>query len=267
VSRPDPSWQGARAPRRALIVGAASGIGAAGARKLAADGWRLVLLDRAAEYVRAVAEEIGATAIGVDAADPDALAIGVDAADPDALAGALREGIAALGGLDAAWSNVGVQIGGDVTELTVAQLDQSYAVNLRAHLVVAQLAAAAIGSDGSILVTASNSGLQTEPQLLAYATTKAAAIALMRGMARDLAPRRIRVNALCPGYVDTPFNAPIWSTFGGRDAFLARIADVVPLRRMAAPEEVAELACFLLGEKAAYVTGHALVADGGELVS
>ena len=255
MSRPDHSRRPARQQRRAVIVGAASGIGAAGARKLAADGWRLALLDRAAEYVRAVAEEIGAEAIGVDAADPDALA------------GALREAIAALGGLDAAWSNVGVQIGGDVTELTVEQLDRSYAVNLRSHFVVAQVAAAAIGSDGSILVTASNSGLQTEPQLLAYATTKAAAIALMRGMARDLAPRRIRVNALCPGYVDTPFNAPIWSTFGGRDAFLARIADVVPLRRMAAPEEVAELACFLLGEQAAYVTGHALVADGGELVS
>jgi NAD(P)-dependent dehydrogenase (short-subunit alcohol dehydrogenase family) len=244
-----------REQRRALILGAASGIGAAGARRLAADGWRLVLLDRAAEYVGAVAEEIGAHAIGVDAADPDALR------------SALHEAVAELGGLDAAWSNVGVQIGGDVTELSVEQLDRSYAVNLRSHFVVAQVAAAAIGSDGSILVTASNSGLQTEPQLLAYATTKAATIALMRGMARDLAPRRIRVNALCPGYVDTPFNAPIWSTFGGRDAFLARIADVVPLRRMASPEEVAGLACFLLGEQAAYVTGHALVADGGELVS
>ena len=241
---------------RAVIVGAASGIGAAGARRLAASGWQLALLDRELERLRAVAKDVGAVA-----------ALGVDVSDPAALAATLDGAIAALGGLDAAWSNAGVQVGGDVTGLSVEDFDRSYAVNLRSHLVVAQSAAAAIGRDGSILVTASNSGLQTEPRLLAYATTKAAAIALVRGMARDLAPRHIRVNALCPGYVDTPFNAPIWSSFGGREAFLQRVADVIPLGRMASAEEIAELACFLLGDGSAYVTGHALVADGGELVS
>jgi NAD(P)-dependent dehydrogenase (short-subunit alcohol dehydrogenase family) len=244
------------AAHRALVVGAASGIGAAGARRLAADGWQLAVLDRDAERLEAVGRDIEAS-----------VAIPVDASDPDALVMALTEAVSALGGLEAAWSNAGVQLAGDVTELAVEHLDRSYAVNVRSHFLVAQCAAPALASGGSILVTASNSGLQTEPQMLAYATTKAAAIALVRGMARDLATRGIRVNALCPGYVDTPFNAPIWATFGGREAFLEQISDVIPLGQMSTAEEIAGLACFLLSEEARYITGHALVADGGELVS
>jgi NAD(P)-dependent dehydrogenase (short-subunit alcohol dehydrogenase family) len=240
---------------RVAILGAASGIGAAGARALAAEGWRVALLDRALEPLCEVAEEAGAVA-----------AIEVDAADPAALGAAVEEATAELGGLDAAWSNVGIQLAGDVTELSVEDFDRSYAVNLRAHLVVAQSAARVLQSGGSILVTASNSGLQTEPRALAYATTKAAAVALVRGAARDLAPRGIRVNALCPGYVDTPFNEPVWATFGGRSGFQDQIGEVIPIGRMASPEEVAELACFLLSERASYITGHALVADGGELI-
>jgi NAD(P)-dependent dehydrogenase (short-subunit alcohol dehydrogenase family) len=244
-----------QAVRRAAILGAASGIGAAGARELASNGWRIALLDRAIEPLRKIAEETGAVA-----------AIEVDAADADALRTALDEAAGSLDGLDAAWSNVGVQLAGDLTEVRVEDFDRSYAVNLRAHLVVAQWAAALLSRGGSILVTASNSAFQTEPHALAYATTKAAAVALVRGMARDVAPYGIRVNALCPGYVDTPFNEPLWRAFGGREAFLNQIGDVIPTGRMATPEEVAKLASFLLSDQASYITGQALIADGGELV-
>jgi NAD(P)-dependent dehydrogenase (short-subunit alcohol dehydrogenase family) len=243
-------------PKRALITGAATGIGEAGARQLAAAGWRLALLDRAAEPLREVAAATDAVASFV-----------IDAADPEALEAATRRAIACLGGLDAAWSNAGVQLPGGAATLSVADLDRSYAVNVRAHFVVAREAASTLTRGGSILVTASNSALQTEPEMLGYATTKAASVALVRGLARDLAPRGIRVNALCPGYVDTPFNGPIWSAFGGREGFLQQIERVIPLGRMATADEVAALGCFLLGDQAGYITGHTLVADGGELVS
>ena len=115
-------------------------------------------------------------------------------------------------------------------------------------------------------MTASNSALISEPRLLPYATTKAAALALAKQIARDYAPERIRVNALCPGWVDTPFNEPAWANFGGREKFLEAMPGLVPLGRISTPPEIARLACFLLSEDAAYVTGHAFVADGGELL-
>jgi NAD(P)-dependent dehydrogenase (short-subunit alcohol dehydrogenase family) len=98
----------------------------------------------------------------------------------------------------------------------------------------------------------------------AYAVTKAAALALARQVARDYSSEGIRVNALCPGWIDTPFNTPAWENFGGRERFLAEVPRLVPLGRIGSAEEAGKLACFLLSDAAAYMTGHALVADGGE---
>jgi NAD(P)-dependent dehydrogenase (short-subunit alcohol dehydrogenase family) len=243
--------------RRILILGAATGIGAAGARKLSATGCDLALLDVAREPLEETAAETGALALPVDAGDPAALG--------DALELAVRQ----LGGLDAAWSNVGVQVNGTVENTSVADLDRCWALNVRSHFVCAQrcFPHLAHGGGGAFLITASNSGLQTESAMVAYATTKAAAIALARNLARDAAPAGIRVNALCPGYVDTPFNAPIWENFGGRDAFVSQIGQTIPLGRMATPDEVADQAMFLLSAEAALMTGQTLAVDGGELIS
>ncbi len=103
--------------------------------------------------------------------------------------------------------------------------------------------------------------------MIAYATTKAAAIALARNLARDFAAHKVRVNALCPGYVDTPFNAPVWENFGGREQFLEQIGEAIPMGRMLSAEDVAEQVRFLLSEAASLMTGQALVVDGGELIS
>jgi NAD(P)-dependent dehydrogenase (short-subunit alcohol dehydrogenase family) len=182
--------------RKLLIIGCASGIGEAATRLLARDGWELALLDIAAEPLESLAAEVGArTAVAVDAADSGALATAVD------------DGIRALGGLTAAWSNVGIQTAGNVLEASVADLDLSYAVNVRSHFVVARHVIPPLrqAGGGVILITASNAGLITDDRLIAYSATKAAAVALARLLARDHAKDRIRVNALCPGYVDTPF--------------------------------------------------------------
>jgi NAD(P)-dependent dehydrogenase (short-subunit alcohol dehydrogenase family) len=113
------------------------------------------------------------------------------------------------------WSNVGVQTAGTVLQASVADLDRCCA-NLRSHFVVAQRALPALrdAGGGPFLITVSNAGLISDTQLVATAT-KAAAVALALLLARDHAAR-IRVNALCPGYADTPFNGPIWEKFSGR---------------------------------------------------
>jgi NAD(P)-dependent dehydrogenase (short-subunit alcohol dehydrogenase family) len=171
-------------------------------------------------------------------------------------------------GLDAAWSNLGVQIAGTAETVSVADLDRSWAINVRAHAVLCGAAVPHLraAGGGAILVTASNSALLSEAGMLPYAVTKAAAVALARQAARDFASEKIRVNALCPGWVDTPFNEPAWQAYGGRERFLEAVPGLVPLGRISTPEEIARLACFLLSEDAAYVTGHAFVADGGELL-
>jgi NAD(P)-dependent dehydrogenase (short-subunit alcohol dehydrogenase family) len=240
--------------KRTLVLGCATGIGNAGARLLAARGDRLALGDIDGPGVDALAAELGASPFHVDAVDTVALQGFVDAAAQ------------ATGGLDYVWSNVGVQIAGSVEQASVEDFDRSFAINVRAHAVVCGAAVPHLraAGGGAICITASNSALLSEPKLAPYAVTKAAAVALVRQVARDYSGEGIRVNALCPGWIDTPFNTPSWENFGGRERFLEEVPRLVPLGRIGTPEEAARLACFLLSEEAAYMTGHALVADGGE---
>ena len=137
---------------------------------------------------------------------------------------------------------------------------------MRAHAIVCGAAVPHLRASGggAICITASNSALLSEPQLAPYAVTKAAALALARQVARDYSSEGIRVNALCPGWIDTPFNTPAWENFGGRERFLRKCRGSSRSGASALPRKPARLACFLLSDEAAFMTGHALVADGGE---
>ena len=119
---------------------------------------------------------------------------------------------------------------------------------------------------GSIIITASNSGVQYDRGMIAYATTKHAVVAMTRQMASDYAGDNIRFNALCPGFIDTPFNAGFEKQMGGRDKLERYVSQTIPMGRWGSTDEMANSILFLASDMSTFMTGHALVVDGGECI-
>ena len=113
-------------------------------------------------------------------------------------------------------------------------------------------------------MTSSNSGVIYDSEMVAYATSKHAAVAMVKQIAKDYAKFNIRVNALCPGWVDTPFNDPFTKQMGGRKNLLKYIPKNIPMKRFASPKEISDAALFLASSDSSFMTGQALVVDGGE---
>ena len=240
----------------AIVTGAASGIGEAGAAAMAREGARVVILDRDRDRAAAAADRIGAEAMAVDVADDVALTTAIDKV------------LARHGRVDILHNHAGIQVAGDLEQVAVEGFDASWAVNVRAYFIAARAVVPAMKAQGGgvILNTSSSSGIQYDREMIAYATTKHAVVAMTRQMAGDYGRHGIRVNALCPGWVDTPFNAPFMEQMGGRAELEAYVAERVPLGRWARLEEMAEPILFLVSDRSSYMTGQVLVVDGGETV-
>jgi len=239
------------AGKRALVTGGSRGIGAAIARRLAAEGADVALTyERSAEKAAAVVKEI-------EALGRKGFAIAADSADPAAVTRAVDDAAKALGGLDILVNNAGIYRGGPVADWSLADIDATLSVNVRAVVLALQAAAAHLGEGGRIISTGSClADRVVESGVTLYAMSKAALIGFTKGLARDLGPRGITVNIVHPGSTDTDMNP----ADGERaDAQRARMA----IPRYGQPEDIAGLVAYLASEEARFITGAGFAIDGG----
>jgi dihydroanticapsin dehydrogenase len=241
--------------KRVVMTGTAANIGAATAKLFGAEGGRLVLadIDEAAESTAAAVRDAGgeATFVKTDVTDEDQIA---------ALAARAEE---ELGGIDVVVCNAGLQRSGAVGEFDVADWDALMLVNPRSCFLMAKHFTPKMGEGGSIVNTSSLAGLKGGPGMSGYSASKGAIIGFTRSLSMELAPRGIRANTICPGWVDTAFNQPAIDFMGGPDAQAEAISAVVPLNRQASPEEIADGMLFLASDMSSYMTGQSIFIDGG----
>lgn len=235
----------------ALITGGSRGIGAAITRRLAADGANVVFTyNRSAEKAKAIADEINASG-------GQAVAIAADSADPQQVTDAVNQAVARSGRIDILVNNAGIYIGKAFEEHTIEEYEAVMGVNVRAVYVAALAAAKHISAGGRIITIGSNmADNAVGPQTTLYTMSKSALQGFTRGLARDLGSKKITVNLVQPGPVDTDMN-PAHTELAG---FLrSRMA----LGEYGTGEDIAGLVAFLASKEGKYITGSALTIDGG----
>ncbi|MEI8238281.1 MAG: SDR family oxidoreductase [Actinomycetota bacterium] len=237
--------------RRAIITGAARGIGAAIATAYRSAGADLVLLDRDDEACASTAASIGAHSMTVDLADPDATRAVMHAA------------VEYLGGVDVLVNNAGILRQAPLLDITIDDWDATFDVNVRAMLVTTQVAARKMieQGGGTIVNMASMGGKVGSPNQAHYAASKAAVIGLTRVSAMELGCHGIRVNCICPVYVLTDMGAATRTA-----EQVATWSAMSPLGRCAEPSDVAAMAIFLASDDSSYSTGEAFNVAGGMLM-
>ena len=238
----------------ALVTGAGSGIGRATARLFAAEGAHVYVTDVDGRAAETVAGEIVKSGAGAEA-------ITADVSRGQDVTAMFRAVEKAHGRLDVLVNNAGLNVRGDFRHLSDADWVKIREVNLDGVVRVARDGFALLQASkrGSLINVASIMAHRGLRQLAAYSATKGAITALTRGLAVEYAPYNIRVNAICPGFVETALTERALRNPGIAKALI----DSTPLRRFGAPEEIAKAALFLAGDDASYVTGAELAVDGG----
>lgn len=238
---------------KVLIVGGATGIGKAAVKAFAAGGDQVMLVDIDERKGEELAEDLAIEFVQCDVSKSDVPARVV------------LDCINRMGGLDTLFYNAGVLSSAPLKEWDAELWNRSIAVNLSAPFFFVQAAAPALeqSTNASVILTASTGALRGHAQMHAYHATKSGLIGLTRSLADELSPSGIRVNALLPGFIDTPFNTPFWSSQANPQEAQAELASSIPMRRQGRPEDVAGVVTFLASPAAAYVTGTQIVVDGG----
>jgi len=245
----------------AVVTGAASGIGLAISQRLADEGASVVLVDLAGTAV----EQAAASLI---ASGAQALAVAADVTSRVDVEQYVQAAVAAYGGIDFFFNNAGIlgQVG-PFTECPDELFDRVMAVNVKATWMGMKLVAPVLISrgGGSIVNTASIAGLRASPGLLAYSVSKHAVVGMTRSAAAELAPRGVRVNAICPAPIDTPMGQLLEQGFspGSPQVFRERMIGRIPMARYGSAQGVAAMAVFLCSPDASYLTGGVFPVDGG----
>lgn len=240
--------------KTALVTGASSGLGEHFARCLGAAGASVVLAARRADRLKALQAELAgkgvkASAIDLDVTSAESIALAFDAAGP----------------LDILVNNAGISIVKPALEMPEQDWDQVVNTNLRGAWLMAQGAAkrwVASKRPGVIVNIASILGLRTIGQVAPYNASKAGLIHLTRALAMEWARHDIRINAICPGYIETEMNSAFWKTPGGQ-----KLIDRIPQRRIGKPEHLDGALLLLASDAGAFMTGSVITVDGGHTVS
>lgn len=244
----------------ALISGGGGSIGAATARRFAAEGARVVVADLDEAGLAAVVDELGS--------DRAALAV-TDVTDSDQVRAAVALAVERFGGLDVAFANAGVfGVNAPIVEYPEDVFDRVMAVNVRGSFLLAKHALRVMRDGGSLIFNSSVVGLMSDATIAAYATSKHAIVGLMRTAVREVGDRGIRVNSVHPGPVDNEFQHRIEVSATGEEE--ARAAELfeerIALARHASPDEIARTVLFLASDDSSFMTGATVKVDGGLLV-
>jgi dihydroanticapsin dehydrogenase len=243
--------------KRVVITGAAANIGAETAALFAQEGARIVIGD--------IDSGADGTAQSIRDAGGEATFVHTDLTKEDEVRALIERTVDAVGGLDIMVNNAGVQRSGAVTEFDVSDWDTLMTVNPRSCFLMAKYGVPYLRAAGGgvIVNTASLAALKGGPGMTGYSASKGAIVGFSRALAMELAPDGIRVNTMCPGWVDTAFNQPAIDFMGGPQAQREAIKELVPLGRQAVSSEIAEGMLFLASDMSSYMTGQALFMDGG----
>lgn len=243
------SWLGLEG-KTAVITGAGGGIGRALARAFAGQGARVILLDRDEERTAPLVAELG----------NDAFTLACDLSKADEIAAA-AEKVETAGGADILVNNAGILRPGPLESVSEADWSAMLAVNLTGYLAAAQAFGKGMinRGDGALVHVASIAGSHPQPASGAYSASKAAILMLSRQLAFEWGPKGIRSNTVSPGLVRTPLSEPFYRD----EAVKEKREAMVPLRRIATPDDMADAALFLASRRASYVSGQDIVVDGG----
>lgn len=246
------------AGKSAIVTGGAGGIGRATSLAFAAEGARVAVVDLQQEAAEAVAAEIRA-------AGGEAIALGADVSAEADVQRVVAAVVEAFGGVDVSFNNAGIIRRTTAVETTVEEWDRVFGVNVRGVFLMCKhvVPVMAAAGNGSIINTGSGWGLKGGGQAISYCASKGAVVNMTRALAIDHGPQGIRVNSINPGDVNTGMLRDEARQLGQEaGSFLAEAADR-PLRRMGEPSEIAAAVVWLASDESSYVTGTALVADGG----
>lgn len=243
----------------ALITGSASGIGEATAKRFAQEGARVVVVDINEDGMRRVVGEIQAAGGQASACAADV----ADAADAEAM---VQHAVDTFGRLDVLHNNATSGTLGIITDMTVEAWDRTVAVNLTAPFLATKFALPVMIEQGGgvIINTSSAAGVMAEYGLSAYGAAKAGVISLTRSIAIEYARHNIRANCICPGGVATP---PTMALIAAVEGLRERVEKAHPIGRIGTPEEIASVVLFLASDEATFVTGAAVMVDGGSLAT